>query len=403
MPRTRIISQTKAVYVSPTGLLATTHGGVSVPMSGLVPTQLSKVDTFSFDIDLAGSRMDIREFGQLNRVGAVRMSEIGATCSIGYYLNNGENEHNLGLNIRGMTGASVPTSQFISGQLTEDIIKRDRNLYVLTTQDGVDAFDGVTFSGSRGLHDVISFGNASLSSYTANFAVGEIPRADVEFECSNVAFATGRSSGILNPSLNRSLATIADTGRAILLAPNTGDTFASDVLKPGDVSVLFSNNTVANLGGVILSGMHIQSASIEVPLTRTPIERLGNELPFAKPLEFPINVTCSINGLVTDYAQGDIAGILTGCAFGGSTNITIDVKDRCNNANTAMRWILQNAVLDSQNFSIGLDDSETVDLVFSAQIAGALSTTAGLFMSGAYNGIGVIGSDADRPLFISGV
>jgi len=43
---------------------------------------------------------------------------------------------------------------------------------------------------------------------------------------------------------------------------------------------------------------------------------------------------------------------------------------------------LKNAVLDSQNFSLGLDDNETVDLTFSAQIGGISTTTEGIFWTG---------------------
>jgi hypothetical protein len=45
---------------------------------------------------------------------------------------------------------------------------------------------------------------------------------------------------------------------------------------------------------------------------------------------------------------------------------------------------LKDAILDSQNFSQDLDGNETVDLQFSAQIGGANTQTAGIFMSGSY-------------------
>ena len=63
-----------------------------VAESGFLPQQLHRVDTFSFDIDIAGARQDIREFGQLARIGTITMSELNPSFSLGYYLGNGENE-----------------------------------------------------------------------------------------------------------------------------------------------------------------------------------------------------------------------------------------------------------------------------------------------------------------------
>jgi len=45
-------------------------------------------------------------------------------------------------------------------------------------------------------------------------------------------------------------------------------------------------------------------------------------------------------------------------------------------------FTLQKAVLDSQNFAIGIDDNETIDMTFSAQIGGPDTTDQGLFYSG---------------------
>ena len=398
MARTRIISQSKAVYVSPTGLLATNYG-YAAATGALSPQQLHRVDTFSFDVDLAGGRQDIREFGQLARIGTIRVGEITPTISLGYYLGDGANEHNLGFNIQGIDGTG-PVSQFISGVLTESALKKEKNLYLLTTQEGTDAFSSTSYTAAaRSGHDVVGFGNATLANYSLNLSVGEIPRADVEMECGNIRFYTGTSSGssLVNPALVRTTAAQMDTGKFVLPAADTGVT-PVDVLRPGDVTVTFSSNS-AGIGGVALSGIQIQSASIEVPLSRETLEKLGSQLPYAKPLEFPINVTCALNGFVTDFTEGALQSILTGCAGEQDNDITISIKDRCNPDTERMRFVFQNAVLDSQNFSIGLDDNETVDMTFSAQIAGATTTTAGVFASGSFGGIGVTGRDNEYPRF----
>lgn len=398
MARTRIISQSKAVFASPTGLLATNYG-YAANTGALAPQQLHRVDTFSFDVDLAGGRQDIREFGQLARIGTIRVGEITPTISLGYYLGDGANEHNLGFNIQGINGAGT-VSQFVSGILTESPIKKEKNLYVLTTQEGTDAFAASSYTAAaRSGHDVIGFGNVTLSNYSLNLSVGEIPRVDVELECGNVRFYTGTSSGAscVNPALVRQSAAQLDTGKFVITGANTGVT-SIDVLRGGDVTVSFTNNS-AGIGGVSLSGIQIQSATIEVPLSRQSLEKLGSQLPYAKPLEFPINVTCAINGLVTDFTEGSLQSILTGCAGETNNDITVSVANRCDSTAEVIRYVFKNAVLDSQNFSMGLDDNETVDLTFSAQIAGANTATAGVFCSGSFDGIGVSGRDNEVPRF----
>lgn len=381
--RTRVISQSKCVYAAPTGILPTAAigGGVlASSQSGFLPQQLHRVDTFSFDIDIAGARQDIREFGQLARIGTITMSELNPTFSLGYYLGNGENEGYLGFNPQGIGSDGNVASQFISGTITEEFRKREKNIFVLTVEEGEDAFQSTDYTTpERAKHDVVGFGNATINSYSVNFAVGEIPRVDIEGEASNIQFYESMSSGLWNPSLNRDGGR-ADTGQARLDAGNTGDMDVL-VLRPEDVTVSFSDDEF-EMGGTNLADMHIQSASIEVPMSRTNISALGSERAVAKPLDFPINVTMSISALLKNFHAGAIDMILTGAAGDETTNITLNVTNDQGKASN--KYVLQQATLDNQSFSVGLDDNETIDLTFSAQIGGPTTTTQGLFYSGSF-------------------
>ena len=412
--RTRIISQSKAVYVSNTGLIGDLSAGLR-SNSGVKPPQLHRVDTFSFDIDIAGGRQDIREFGQLARIGTITLGELNPSFSLGYYLGDGENEFNLGFQTNGITDASVLNSQFISGILAEDATKREKNLYVLTCAEGKDAFATVgnnatdvaaqrLLSGNEGIiwgafvdnptgtyteaelaaQDVVSFGNCNFESYTVNFAVGEIPRVDVEGTAENITFDTNNSC-IYNPALNKAGGR-ADTGQLMLGVPSTGNMNVL-VLRPEDVTLSFSDADFT-FGGTDLADMHVQSASIEVPLSRTPIEALGSAKAVARPLDFPINVTMSVSALLKNISAGQIDKILTGSAGNETTNITLKVKNE--DGTEKHRYIMQKAVLDSQGFSTSLDDNETIELVFSTQIGGDNQTSQGLFYSGACTAGGVV-------------
>lgn len=376
--RTRVISQNKAVYVTPTGW--DEYSGAGDPLIGnslITGHHLHRVDTFSFEMDLAGARQDVREFGQLARIGTVNLTEVNPTLSFGYYLGDGENELALGLT-KSKTGAGGFTGQMCSGQLTEDDILKERNVFLLTVAEGEDAFaeTNATMVANQNNHDVVGFGNCFLSSYSANFSVGEIPRADVEMQASNVVFYTGINSGLINPSLNLE-GERTHTGIVKLPAPDTG-TAIPLVLRPQDVTISFGNagDGDSAIGGPSFSDLPIQSASIELPLAREVIEALGNELAYAKLLEFPIDVTMNISSLTRDFASGALEYALTGTAENNKTSIRLNIKD---DGVDQLQYILSGAVLDSQSFSQGLDDNETVDLTFSAQIGGASTTDQGLF------------------------
>ena len=118
--RTRVISQSKAIFVGPTDINANAA-------TGYIPDQLHRIDNFSFDIDIAGARQDIREFGQLARIDSLTMSDINPSISFGYYLTDGENEARLGFNDDGISDAGAVQSQFLSGIMTEDRKKKEKN------------------------------------------------------------------------------------------------------------------------------------------------------------------------------------------------------------------------------------------------------------------------------------
>ena len=381
--RTRVISQNKAVYVSPTGWGEYAGAGAGIPSDPLTGNHmisahhLHRVDTFSFEMDLAGARQDVREFGQLARIGTVNLTEVNPTLSFGYFLGDGENELALGF-FKSADGAGN-TGQMCSGQLTEDPILKERNVYLLTVEEGEDAFNltDSTMLENQDKHDVVGFGNCFISSYSANFSVGDIPRADVEMQASNVVFYTGINSGIINPSLNLE-GERSHTGITKLPAPSSDVDNLPLVLRPQDVTVSFDDagDGTSQIGGPSFSALPIQSASVELPLAREVIEALGNELAYAKLLEFPIDVTLNVSSLTRDFASGALEYALTGTAENNKTDITLDIKE---GSADKLKYILKGAVLDNQSFSQGLDDNETVDLTFSAQIGGASTTDQGLF------------------------
>ena len=122
---------------------------------------------------------------------------------------------------------------------------------------------------------------------------------------------------------------------------------------------------------------HVQSVSLSLPLSRTPIQRLGSKFPFARSVDFPVNVSLSASAILNDTEHNNLANVLES----GAQTISINMKD--SNGNTAIRYHLKEAKLDSESFSSSIGANKSVDLTFSAQVGGPTDSTAGLFMSGA--------------------
>lgn len=375
MARLRKLSASKAVYVTKTGVFVHANSGIEA-------TQLHRINNFTFDVDVAGSRQDIREFGQLARIGSLINSDLTPTCSFDYYLTDAENEAHLGFEVKNSIVTNSPSVQGISGFLTEDPRYKERNIFVATVAEGNDAFDSDSWVSSGDI-DVVGFGNAFITEYTVNLSVGEIPSATVSFDCGNVEFYTGAYSGLANPSIQPSNGGKADLGTLKLPVPNTGNS-SVDVLRDGQITIDLAANTALGIGGVDLATLHPQSVTVSVPLAREALNELGSPLPYARVLTFPIETTVAISAITANQRQGSVAALLTGCAGQEKRDIRITLRDRCDNTTSRLVYILKDAILDSQNFSQDLDGNETVDLQFSAQIGGANTQTAGLFISGSY-------------------
>jgi hypothetical protein len=240
--------------------------------------------------------------------------------------------------------------------------------------------------------DVIGFGNCFVNSYSVNLSVGEIPRADIEMQASNVVFYSDARSGLISPSLNLNGTRAEPNSAANINLPNAevcGDLDGGlKVLKPHDITLTFANNEGVTNDGINAGGIGgqkfstslsaVQSVSIDVPLAREVIESIGTQLAYAKPLQFPIDVTMNMSALVTEFGEGALEYALTGTAGDRTTDISVAMNA---GGVEQMEFTLKGAVLDSQSFSQGLDDNETVDLTFSAQIGGASTSDQGLFMT----------------------
>jgi len=400
--RSRIIYQSEALFTSP----ATT--GVEDSIGNILPSNivnLQRVTDISNNAEI--TRENVNVFGKLASISREIIEEPTISMDFTYYLADAFNESGIGFTTQksGQEGINC-----LSGILANNL-EAKRNFYVLTVNEGLDANNidtNITNSGAG----IIGIGNAFISNYTVDASVGEIPTAAVSVEGSNITFALTSPTGIngyatgsngviatggfRNPSLNVLNSSPSQyNGKVFLPAATTGN-LSLKVIRPGDIVIDFGPDDL-DMGGAILPGMtsasskqsaHIQSFSLDLPLSRTPQQRLGNAFAFSRELDVPIDVTLSVTANLGDIDEGSLNNLI--CAGSDERDISIKMYGPCgaddgNDNELNMMFTLKGATLDSQNMTSTIGDNKTVELTFTSQIGGPNDQEKGLFISGKHN------------------
>jgi len=364
MARNRVIYQSEALYVSE-GIVSTATGE---------HFQLERVQSANYNFAI--NRQDINQYGQAARIDSLVMDAPTVGLDFSYYLTDGGNEEALGFDIDN-------TNQFAKGHMTHS---SGKNFYIATVGEGKDAV-GATADDRK---SVIGLGNAFLSDYSVDLSVGSLPTVSVSMECSNINSDTalaGDADQITNISLPSVDITNGDpySSTGCSLADPTTGTTSLTALRPGDIEV-----DISSLDGVALSDLdgpdtedsiHIQSASLSIPLSRSPLQRLGTRFNYARTVDFPVNATLSVNAICNDVGQKNLATILDNNS--GHT-VTLTLKDK--DAAAKITYTLKGCRIDSESFSSSIGSNKSVDLTFSTQIGGTNDSANGVFVNGTYAG-----------------
>lgn len=348
MPFNRRIYQNQGLFVAPTGT-----GTVS---------QISRVQSINDGWEL--NRQNILQQGRLAPLSREVVDAPTVNLSTTYYVTDGADEAKLGF----YTGTA-------SGCLV-NIINRtqaEKNYFIPTVAEGSDL---VGLSGNS-VVDTRGIGNAFVSSYSVEGAVGGFLTANVSIEASNANYSLG-GNAIPNPSINPS------NGQALAGTYNiptgiTGSVGQPTVLKQGDLTVDFgiSNPLGATLTG--LGGAHIQSFNLNIPLSREQLQKLGNRYAYDRPITFPLDATLSVSAFANDLTTGNLSSL-----FCGSNTYSIDIRANsacANNANEIV-YSVRGATLDSENFSSSIGGNTTVDMSFTISIGAPNDTVNNIYISG---------------------
>jgi hypothetical protein len=316
----------------------------------------------------------------LAAVGYSSSTSPAGTLRLEYFLGDGGNEHALGFN----TDASENFFNTASGG--------ERNFYLLTVSERRDAVQPAAYSvAHRKEHAVTALGNGALINYNVSAEVGQIPKAIVDWEGSNVLFTTG-SSGFSNPAISKK--TFCPEPGEITLPPATTGGMDTPILRPEDISLDFGS-TLLPQGGPVLPGndtstlqeIYIRNFDIDVPLDSD--EQGGLGIGSQSQVEVPVDIVFNCSAWLTDIHSGNLISEICNPV---PRDITVNLKPPClacsgENPNPPnMKFIVKGAVFDSQTITSTLSDAAVIDLNFTTQLGGKNNIDRGLLISGTYQG-----------------
>lgn len=342
MSRNRIIYQSEALFVGPTGAGAL--------------TQIQRVQSVGHNATL--NRTNVNQFGQLAQLDRIQINPPTVGLNFECLLVNAVNANRLGF----VTDNSVSCiSNILSG--VTDI----KNYYIALSADGSNMLAS-TGAGCFG------FGNGFISNAQFQGAVGGLPTETYTVEALNSATYI-ISSGLV-PTVDQKTGLKEPNIEFVIPTAVTGTATSNAALQPGDITV-----TLADTLGFSTSDLHIQNFNLQVPLAREDINQLGTRFAFAKVITFPVTVTASFDCIAADLAASNLADKL--CAD-AETNLTIVLKkpDCSGLGADAIRFGLSGCKLDSTNYTSNLTAAATCTFSYSTLIGAATDTNRGLFLSG---------------------
>ena len=188
---------------------------------------------------------------------------------------------------------------------------------------------------------------------------------------------TGNAIPAVNPATSAQL-----TGLYSIPLATSGTANQPIAIRQGDIQVDLSQINVLGATVTGVGAANIQSFTINCPLSLEVLQRLGSKQAYARNLNFPINVTFSIDALVNQLNAGSVSSLF---CDNSSYNVQVTATlPSCSAATgaTTMIYTLVGAQLDSMEFSESVGPAQTVTLQLSAPIGGSSDLLHGFYISG---------------------
>ena len=420
--RNRVIYQSEAVYVSQNAsysgdLTGTAPGNTAATWEPNI-LDLNRIQSANYSFNI--TRQDVNQFGELAAIDRIITDTPTVSMDMSYVLANFTNEDRLGFTVAQSGAAASSLTSCIGGLIDSSTNAYQKDYFILTTKEGSDAND-LTATGKY--ESIIGLGNGFLTTYSTEASVGGLPTVSVGVEAMNMNFHTIPSlydvaysattnngflmngaamSGVsgLNPAINPTDGT--SVGKKIVLPVATGNASGAGAglissLRPGDITISLGKDSSDGIssstgggtwdiaGGDIVDA-HIQSYTLGFDLSRTPIQKLGTRFAFARPVDFPITASLSVDAVLADLTTGSISDLIN-CDSTYSAAIKMMDPTTCGTSTKepVCIYIMKGLKIDSESFSSSIGDNKNITLDFSCQVGGPNQKGVGVFMSGFHN------------------
>jgi hypothetical protein len=417
--RNRVIYQSEAVYVSQNAsysgdLTGTAPGNTAATWEPNI-LDLNRIQSANYSFNI--TRQDVNQFGELAAIDRIITDTPTVSMDMSYVLANFTNEHRLGFTVAQSGAAASSLTSCISGLIDSSTNAYQKDYFILTTKEGSDANELVN---TGKYESIIGLGNGFLTTYSTEASVGGLPTVSVGVEAMNMNFNTiptepevgaadngflmnGTAlSGVsgLNPAINPTDGTSVD--KKIVLPVATGNASGANAglissLRPGDITISLGKDDSDGIssstgggtwdiaGGDIVDA-HIQSYTLGFDLSRTPIQKLGTRFAFARPVDFPITASLSVDAVLADLTTGSISDLIN-CDSTYSAAIKMMDPTTCGTSTKepVCIYIMKGLKIDSESFSSSIGDNKNITLDFSCQVGGPNQKGVGVFMSGFHN------------------
>jgi len=364
MLRNRIIHQNELLYV---GHALESGQTYSAP----IVTNLDKVQSISYEF--AYGRSEVSVVGESSPVDRPVNSSPITNLNIDYLIGSFHNEKHLGMKITPQGFSS--SFALLSGLADETDRSNDRrNLYLVTSEQGVDVMEGQTGN----ISGVLCFHDCQINSYNASFTVGDLPRASISLQGVNASYFSS-GSGLDVKVLDRKTADTADTIDVSI--PMSGNQISfSETFIPGEINVEFYNSDgspIATTGFTPITNQKVQSFDLSFSINRNEINLVDHKINYDRLLSTPIIGTSSMSIIDHGTQSGDLSDVLN-----NSEEYKIITKIMHNSAHK-MSFTLNKVKIDKISYSHSIGDKKMINLALSFPID-PFNENKSLNFSGAY-------------------
>ena len=292
-----------------------------------------------------------------------RMPDIDLSISY-YYTPAMFNENLLGLTD---SEVSYDKSGFFDGYTNED-----QNFYIVNHESqGSDMVSNgnSNISDLSSASELISIGNAFLTNYSLGFSVGALPVVSTSYKCSNIKVDQGPFTGIENPAINLAAGNNNNVGVVDLTSGHISgfgyysslNRFRPPLCSPQDLNITLQD---LQIGGAPVKGdALLQSFSFSIPINRVDLFGLGSDYPYGRKIQYPITSSVNLEFLVSGFATGEIASLITDESEYSFDIQVIDTGDRFEST-----FSFENLKLESSQYQMDVNSNMNYSLSFSHEI-----------------------------------